>query len=298
MNKLLYDQDRIFNRSCFGIFLEQIVRLFLTKTPYVALFFGTLSLLTTLSHAELPQDSRRAGGIAVIEVTLDTTTASFGEQSVVLVTEGNKNYAIVGLPINLTSGIHILDTDKNHYDFTVADYNYPEQRLTITDQSKVAPDPEQLARYHREAIEQTAIYKSFTPIQSSHFPKFIWPAHGIISSPFGFKRFFNGEPRAPHAGLDIAAGFGTVARAPADGVVVQTGDYFFNGQTVMIDHGQGIITMMCHLSRIDVKIGQKIAQGEAIGLVGKTGRATGPHLHFGVSLNNARIDPLLVLSKD
>ncbi len=274
------------------------MRLFLANTPSAALLFGTLSLLPTFSHADLPQDSRRAGGIAVIEVEPKTTTASFGELPVALVFEGNKKYAIVGLPVTITTGTHILNTDLDHVDFTVADYTYPEQRLTITDQSKVSPDPEQLARYHREAVEQATVYKNFSPLQVTNFPKFIWPAHGIISSPFGFKRFFNDEPRAPHAGLDIAAGFGTVARAPANGVVVQTGDYFFNGQTVMIDHGQGIVTMLCHLSRIDVKIGQSVAQGEAIGLVGKTGRATGPHLHFGVSLNNARVDPLLVLPKD
>lgn len=274
------------------------MRHFLSHAPSAALLVGVFSVLTAYAHAELPQDSRRAGGIAVIEVSPKTTTASFGERPVALVMEGNKKYAIVGLPITITTGIHILNTDLDHFDFTVADYIYPEQRLTIADQSKVSPDPEQLARYHREAVEQATVYTNFSPIQVTQFPKFIWPAHGIISSPFGFKRFFNDEPRAPHAGLDIAAGFGTVARAPANGVVVQTGDYFFNGQTVMIDHGQGIVTMLCHLSRIDVKIGQTVAQGEAIGLVGKTGRATGPHLHFGVSLNNARIDPLLVLPKD
>ena len=274
------------------------MRLFFIKNPYAVILFGTLSLLATFSRAELPQDSRRAGGVAVIEVTPDTTTASFGESPVALVTENNKHYAIVGLPVSIATGIHLLDTDRGHFDFTIADYNYPEQRLTLSDQSKVTPDPEQLARYQREAAEQSKIYKNFSPIQVVNFPKFIWPARGRISSPFGFKRFFNGEPRAPHAGLDIAAGFGTVVLAPADGMVVQTGDYFFNGQTVMIDHGQGIVTMMCHLSRIDVKVGQKVTQGDAIGLVGKTGRATGPHLHFGVSLNNARIDPLLIFPKN
>lgn len=271
---------------------------FLSRATSAVLLFGAFSVLTTYAHAELPQDSRRAGGIAIIEVTMDTKTASFGERPVALVIEGNKKYAIVGLPITITTGIHLLDTDSNHYDFAVADHAYPEQRLTITDQSKVSPDSEQLARYQREAVEQATVYKKFSPVQVTHFPKFIWPARGIISSPFGFKRFFNDEPRAPHAGLDIAAGLGTVARAPANGVVVQTGDYFFNGQTVMIDHGQGIVTMLCHLNRIDVGIGQTVRQGEAVGLIGKTGRATGPHLHFGVSLNNARIDPLLILPKD
>lgn len=269
-----------------------------SSTSRAALLFGTLSFSTISVYAELPQDSRRAGGIAVLEVTPKTTSASFDNRPVALVTEDNKNYAIVGLPIDTTTGVHTLQTNDVNIDFSVVDYAYPEQRLKITDQSKVSPDPEQLARYHREATEQATVYQNFSPAQVSTFPKFIWPAHGIISSPFGFKRFFNDEPRAPHAGLDIAAGLGTVARAPANGVVVQTGDYFFNGQTVMIDHGQGIVTMLCHLSRIDVKIGQTVAQGEAIGLVGKTGRATGPHLHFGVSLNNARVDPLLVLPKN
>ena len=274
------------------------MRLLFSNAYCAALLFGTFSLWATSVHAELPKDSRRAGGIAVIEVSPKATTASFGERPVALVIEGNKKYAIVGLPITITTGIHILNTDVDHFDFTVADYAYPEQRLTITDQSKVAPDPEQLARYQREAVEQATVYKNFSPVQTTHFAKFIWPALGRISSPFGFKRFFNDEPRAPHAGLDIAAGFGTVVLAPANGVVVQTGDYFFNGQTVMIDHGQGIVTMLCHLSRIDIGIGQTVAQGDVIGLVGKTGRATGPHLHFSVSLNNTRIDPLLVLPKD
>jgi murein DD-endopeptidase MepM/ murein hydrolase activator NlpD len=110
------------------------------------------------------------------------------------------------------------------------------------------------------------------------------------------RRFFNGEPRNPHAGVDIAIAEGTPAWAPADGTVVQTGDYFFNGRTVMIDHGNGVISMLCHLSRIEVKAGDRVRQGQTIGRVGKTGRATGPHLHWTVSINNARVDPLLLLN--
>ena len=262
---------------------------------YAPLLFTLLVTCSSMSHAALPQDSRRAGGIAVIEVNADTKTATLDDQPVAIVSEGSKHVAIVGIPISTPTGRHTLKTDHGDLSFDVVDYAYPEQHITLTDQSKVNPDPEQLKRYQDEAVEQGNVYKSFTSIQSANFPNFIWPAQGRISSPFGFKRFFNEEPRAPHAGLDIAAGFGTVAHAPAAGIVVQTGDYFFNGQTVMIDHGQGIITMLCHLSRIDVKIGQTVAQGDPIGLVGKTGRATGPHLHFGVSLNNARVDPLLLL---
>ncbi len=263
--------------------------------PRTAFLMTTLSLFSIVTHAALPQDSRRAGGIAVIEVNPTTKSATLDDQPVALVADNNKNYAIVGIPISATTGTHTLKTDQGNFDFSVADYAYPEQRLTIKDQSKVTPDPDELARYHREAVEQNTIYQSFTTPQGNSFPSFVLPAHARFSSPFGFKRFFNNEPRTPHAGLDIAAAFGTVAHAPASGVVVQTGDYFFNGQTVMIDHGQGIISMLCHLSRIDVKIGQTVAQGDAIGLVGKTGRATGPHLHWSISMNNARVDPLLVI---
>jgi len=127
------------------------------------------------------------------------------------------------------------------------------------------------------------------------WPRFIQPVAGPYSSPFGLKRFFNGEARAPHAGLDIAAPEGRPVQAPADGVVAQTGDYFFNGRTVLIDHGNGLVSMLCHLSEIRVQKGQQLKQGEVIGTVGKTGRATGPHLHWTVSLNDARIDPLLLL---
>ncbi len=267
----------------------------LSRARYAPFLLIVLISWTTVSHAALPLDSRRAGGIAVLEVAAETKVASLDDQSVALVTEGGKHYAIVGIPISTTTGTHTLKTDHGDLNFNVSDYAYPEQHITLTDQSKVTPDPDQLKRYQTEAVEQNNVYKSFSTVQGTAFPTFIWPAHGRISSPFGFKRFFNEEPRAPHAGLDIAAGMGTVAHAPAAGIVVQTGDYFFNGQTVMIDHGQGIITMLCHLSRIDVTIGQTVAQGDPIGLVGKTGRATGPHLHFGVSLNNARVDPLLVL---
>ena len=119
---------------------------------------------------------------------------------------------------------------------------------------------------------------------------------GPLSSSFGRRRVLNGERRSPHSGLDIAASSGTPILNPAPGTVTLTGEFYFNGQTVFVDHGQGLISMMCHLSQIDVTQGQSVARGDLLGLVGATGRVTGPHLHWSVSMNGNRVDPVQVMA--
>ena len=127
---------------------------------------------------------------------------------------------------------------------------------------------------------------------------FILPAEGELAGRFGVRRFFNGEPRSPHAGLDVAAKLGTPVKASAQGQVLAIGDYFFNGKTVFVDHGNGLITMYCHLERIDVQAGAIVSKGQLLGLSGQTGRATGPHLHWSVVLNGVMVDPELFIVED
>lgn len=249
----------------------------------------------------LPQESRTPGGIALMplpEYAPLNVSAYLGDAQVPIIQNGESRTAVVGIPLSTATGdAELLLKGPGFNDslkFTVGNKDYPEQRITLKETNKVSPNPEELARYSREAAEQKAAYLRFSTAPAQ-WPVFQMPIKGEFSSPFGLKRFFNGEQRDPHSGLDIAAAEGKPIYAPAEGVVVQTGDYFFNGRTVMIDHGQGIISMLCHMSRIDVAIGQSLKRGAAIGLVGRTGRATGPHLHWGVSINNARVNPLLVI---
>lgn len=260
------------------------------------ILLGAACLLPLHSaFAQLPQDSRRAGGIAVIPLNVNTTQVFYEQKPVLITQEGRQRYAVFGIPLSAPLGSLSLTTNTTPIQIEVTPYRYAEQRLNVKNQDYVNPNQDQLDRYAREGKEQNDIYNSFTPSSWHSFPNFIRPTAGKFSNSFGRKRFFNGEERAPHSGLDIPAPVGQKVVAPAEGVVVGTGNYFFNGNTVLIDHGQGLISMFCHLSKINVEKGQHIQQGEILGLVGKTGRVTGPHLHWGMSLNNARVDPQLFL---
>ena len=153
-----------------------------------------------------------------------------------------------------------------------------------------------MKRIERELAEQVAAYRTYRAGVTPSNVLLDRPVNGgRLSSPFGLRRFFNGQERNPHSGLDFAVPSGTPIKAPAAGVVVLVGDYFFNGKTVFVDHGQGFISMFCHMSAVDVKVGDEVPRGGVVGKVGATGRATGPHLHWNISLNDARVDPAIFI---
>lgn len=251
----------------------------------------------------LPRDARVLGGVAVIDLGKagpddPAPRAWLGEQAVLVQRAQGHWVAVVGLALDLPTGLHALTVDdgraRTTVNFTVKDKRYPEQRITIKDTGKVNLSPENEARATREIAEIQGYKRQWTPIGDPD-TDFIRPADGPLASRFGLRRIFNGEPRAPHVGLDIAVPHGTPIRSVAAGTVLAVDDYFFNGKTVFVDHGNGLITMYCHLDRPDVVAGQTVAKGQAVGLSGATGRASGPHLHWSVVLNGAMVDPELFL---
>jgi murein DD-endopeptidase MepM/ murein hydrolase activator NlpD len=207
--------------------------------------------------------------------------------------------AVVGLPLSTEPGEYHVDVQQpggeaRQISFEVVAKQYAVQELKVAP-GQVNLSPENEARVKREQEKVHTAMRGFsdaTPLTMRMSP----PVPGRRSSSFGLRRVFNGESRNPHSGMDIAAPTGTPVHVPLPGRVVDVGSYFFNGNNVLIDHGQGLMTMYCHLSKIRVAQGQELKAGEVLGEVGATGRVTGPHLHWGVILNGASVDPALFLA--
>ncbi|MYG39515.1 MAG: M23 family metallopeptidase [Nitrospira sp. SB0677_bin_15] len=189
-------------------------------------------------------------------------------------------------------------TERRSLTVLVMKEEYPEQRLTLPSKM-VDLDKKTLARVKTESKAVHEAFASFVP-HPLWKGRFVEPVRGKISGRFGSRRVINGQPRKPHSGEDIAAPKGTPVVAMNDGIVRLTADQFFSGKGVIVDHGVGLFSMYFHLSSVDVEHGQVVKKGQVIGKVGSTGRATGPHLHWGVRLNGSRVDPysLLAVSVD
>jgi murein DD-endopeptidase MepM/ murein hydrolase activator NlpD len=224
-----------------------------------------------------------------------------GEHDVPLLVVGDAQEwtALVGLALATAPGpaqitVRAADGSPHTVAFTVAPKRYSEQRLQVAP-GTVDLSPEDQARFERERAHQAQVMATFsTPLPEALAMQV--PVPGRRSSSFGLRRVFNGQARNPHSGMDIAAPTGTPVAAPLPGRVIDVGDYFFNGNTVWLDHGGGLLTMYCHLSATDVQPGDVLQTGQRLGAVGATGRVTGPHLHWGVMLNRTMVDPALFLA--
>ena len=262
----------------------------------------SLFCLTSAANA-LPEHAPRPGGTAVIVVAVANSDAApivmFDDKRVLVLRREDEWIAVIGIPLTQSIGpakaiVRIVDQESSTITFEVKPYAYREQHLTVA-RAYVDLTEEQLHRAGRERKIIDGALTNWRDVDLSDL-SLLEPVAGRRSSSFGLRRFFNEQPRSPHKGMDVAANLGTPVIAPGDGTVTATGNYFFNGNTVIIDHGQGFVTMYCHLDEIGVEEGQHLTTGMPIGKVGATGRVTGPHLHFGTYLNGTAVDPALLLA--
>jgi murein DD-endopeptidase MepM/ murein hydrolase activator NlpD len=273
-----------------------------TLAIYIAaLICPLLALAPRLATAmDLPRENSVPGGIKIIRLSVAGEAPPDVEADghrVLVVQDGTAWVAVVGIPLAAPLGARLVTVrgaaGPQEIEFAVGEKRYASQSLQVAPRH-VNLSPKDLARVNRERlrIDRALLHWSDLPPDTLRWPP---PVPGVRSASFGMRRVFNGESRNPHSGMDIAAAAGTPVMLPVAGTVIDTGDYFFTGNTVLVDHGRGLISMYCHLSAIDVQPGQRIAAGTRIGAVGMTGRATGPHLHWALSLNRAFVDPELFL---
>ncbi len=259
---------------------------------------------TGLARAEpavagLPRAAAIPGGVAHIDLgPLDrpAPAARFNDQPVLVLPAEGRWLALVGLPLSQPAGDARLLVDGQQLPFTVSDKRYRLQELNV-EPRYVEPPAEVGERIARERARLDALFRRFSTPLPTRLDMHVPTAGTLNHDSFGSRRVFNGQPRAPHSGMDIAAPVGTPVQAVLDGEVVLAADLYFNGNTVVIDHGGGLLSLYCHLDRISVAEGDKLRRRDLLGTVGKTGRVTGAHLHFTVSLNNARVDPALFLPR-
>jgi murein DD-endopeptidase MepM/ murein hydrolase activator NlpD len=248
-----------------------------------------------------PRVSTVPGGVVTFRIpgaVDEQPSVKLAGRTAMVVRQGSDWLAVVGIPLDVEPGEQSVDVEQPGKDarkisFKVLPKQYRTQQLKVAP-AMVNPSPENEERIARESEKVRAALASFSPDAPATL-RLAQPVPGPRSSSFGLRRVFNGESRRPHSGMDIAAPTGTPIEAPLAGRIVDVGEYYFNGGNVIIDHGQGLTTMYCHLSKIRVEVGQEVKLGDVIGDVGATGRVTGPHLHWGVALSGVMVDPALFL---
>jgi len=265
------------------------------------LLLALAAIALVASAAALPAEDRVQGGIALLDLgpsSAPLPRATLADKPLMTVAIDGRWVAVVGIALAAPPGTLAVAVEdcagRREVLVTVGTKPRGEQRIKLADDRMVNPPPTDMARIEREQPRIGAALNTFRAVTDPP-PTLTLPVQAPLSSGFGLRRWFNDAERRPHSGLDLAAPEGAPVAAPADGVVVETGEFYFNGNTVFIDHGNGLVTMYNHLSRIDVRPGQALRTGTVIGAVGATGRVTAAHLHWGVTLNGTSIDPELFL---
>ena len=249
----------------------------------------------------LPKAAAVPGGVAVVKIGPAPALPSvrFGGNSVLVMGDESQWQAIVGIPLEAKTGeklpltIAYADGKALLLQIAVGSKQYATQRLTVKP-GQVDLSPEDLARYEIERAHLAGIRKTFSDTTPDSL-SLLQPCEGPRTGTVGQRRFFNGQSRNPHNGMDIPAPEGTPVLAAGEARVVDVGDYFCSGNTVTLDHGRGLLTLYAHLSAVEVAVNDRVATGARIGRVGATGRVTGAHLHFSVFLNSIAVDPALFL---
>ncbi len=274
---------------------------------------AVVSVAVAPAYAEFNLDlSHRArdvqpGEIVVLEVRpsedpVTLSASAFGKTLRFFRSGSDAWVALLGIDLTTEPGsydVSVHATAENgkiarkSYTLSVGQKDFPTRRLTV-DPSFVSPPPSVIERIQREARQLDEI---FTTATNERFwgGGFLRPVPGDSTSSFGRRSVFNGQARSPHSGTDFRAAEGTPIKAPNTGMVVLAADLYFSGNVVIIDHGWGLYSYFAHLSSIAVKEGIRVEQGDVVGDVGATGRVTGPHLHWTVRLNDARVDPLSLM---
>ena len=259
-----------------------------------------LFCVTTLFASGIPENTPFPGGVIVQEIQAKERPQVFHGKRQLMLLDGEKKgtYTIIaGLKlsqkIDKPFKMRIVEGNKEQFHtFYLEDKIYKKQYITIKNKRKVSPKKMDMKRINSESKRSRVALALYTP-QKFLSLKMLKPVDVNISDDYGKRRYFNNKPRRPHSGVDMPSPVGTAIVAPLSGQIADLGHFFFNGNVIFIDHGLGLVSMYCHMSKFSVKKGDMVKKGQKIGEVGMTGRVTGPHLHWGVSLNGAMVDPRL-----
>lgn len=269
------------------------------KKIIITICFTFFCINISFADFTLPTDANYPGGVAIVKLAdANKMPKVYYDSQRVLVLSSDKNwYAIVGIPLTaeiVSQQITVKPNKGKAYSvsFTLHDHTYPLRNITITDQSKVTPDAALAKTIQSQQNLAKKLFKTWT-VPKELSTDFILPAKGWFSSYFGIRRIYNNTLNSRHTGLDIAAPAGAPIDAAGNGTVLAVKNFVLTGNTVIINHGEGLMTIYCHMSKVDVKPGQTVTQGQLLGEVGATGRVTGPHLHWEVVLNGVKVNPTL-----